>query len=126
MTEKEMYAHIAEGMAADAEVVAFCEKKLAQLEKRAARPRKPKFDEAKNAFALSVIEVLEDAEGQLTAAEIAAVLGEGVKTQAVNGAIKRIQAGNVLTAADGEPVAVNIVAVAQEKAGAPWMYAIEG
>lgn len=126
MTEKEMYKHIAEGMANDAEVVAFCEKKVAQIEKRAARPRKAKFDEVKNDFALSVIEVLEDAEGQLTAAEIAGVLGEDVKTQAVNGAIKRIQAGNVLTAADGEPVAVKVVAIAQDKAGAPWMYAIEG
>lgn len=39
-TQKEMFAYIKEQLAEDAEVVAFCEKKIQQLENRKAAPRK--------------------------------------------------------------------------------------
>lgn len=40
-TQKEMYAFIAEQLADNMEVVAFCEKKIAQLDNRKNTPRKP-------------------------------------------------------------------------------------
>lgn len=40
-TQKEMYAFIAEQLADNMEVVAFCEKKIAQLNDRKKTPRKP-------------------------------------------------------------------------------------
>ena len=39
-TQKEMFAYIKEQLAGDPEVVAFCEKKIEQLNKRKAAPRK--------------------------------------------------------------------------------------
>ena len=42
MTEKEMYAHVKEMMANDCEVVAFCEKKIAQINnKKSSKSNKP-------------------------------------------------------------------------------------
>lgn len=47
-TQKEMYAYIAELLANDPEVVAFCEKKIAQLDKPSTRKVNPEVQERRN------------------------------------------------------------------------------
>ena len=51
-TQKEMFEYIKEQLAGDPEVVAFCEKKIEQLNKRKAAPRKanPEVQERRNAI----------------------------------------------------------------------------
>lgn len=56
MTQKEMFAHIAEVMADDTAVVEFCQNKIEQLSK----PRKRKINEEALAFAEMVKEYLTD------------------------------------------------------------------
>lgn len=72
MTQKQMYAFIAEQMADHAEVVAFCEKKIEQLDK----PRKPrKTDEAVVARREAALAVLKDADGPMAGSAVAEVAG---------------------------------------------------
>lgn len=49
MTQKEMFAHIAEAMADDAQVVEFCEKKIEQLNNKKSSKRVNKEAEATRA-----------------------------------------------------------------------------
>lgn len=62
MTQKEMYAHIAQVMANEPEVVEFCEKKLEQLN----RPRKKKVNESILAIGEHVTEHLHHADEAMT------------------------------------------------------------
>lgn len=115
MTQKEMYAHIAEAMATDADVVAFCQKKIEQLEKRAAAPRKPRFNAEANEFALELIEVLKAADEPMTNKELVAVMNErhadaekAVSPQKVAAALRKIDAGQVMTGEGDDMVAVDV------------------
>lgn len=89
-TQKEMFAYIAEAMAHDAEVVEFCEKKVAQLSK----PRKHKVNTEAAEFAAGVATYMADAEGPLTNKEIAT--GLDVKTQKSAAALKRLVSEGVV------------------------------
>lgn len=73
MTQKEMYAFIAEQLADNAEVVAFCEKKIEQLDNRKNTPRKanPEVQERRDA----ITNYLSGIEGAQTVKEIADALG---------------------------------------------------
>ncbi len=74
-TQKDLYARIAVAMADDPEIVAFCEKKIAQIEKNAARPRKTKVNEEVVAFRESVYESLAGKTEPVTNKEMAAEFG---------------------------------------------------
>lgn len=129
MTQKEMYAHIAEAMVEDEAVVEFCKNKIAQLEKRAAAPRKPRFNAAANDFALVVIDTLRAADGPMTNKEIvemvneAGVWDEPVSAQKVSAALRKIAAGAVVDG-DKNPVAVELVITEGEKASDPKTFAL--
>lgn len=82
MTQKQMYAFIAEQMADHAEVVEFCEKKIEQLSKER-KPRKTAEDViARREAALAV---LKDADGPIAGSVIAEAAGmtKGQATAAV-------------------------------------------
>lgn len=92
-TQKEMYQYIAELLADNEEVVAFCEKKIKQLSKRKSSPRKPSAD---------VLERRENvrnyllANGQATVAEMAEALGYSSPqvTGALRGLADQVSAEN--------------------------------
>ena len=106
ITRKELFARIAEVMAADPEVVELCEKEIARLSK----PRKPRENKAAIAFAEEVAEFLGAAEGPVTNGEIAAGLSKGaekgeeghVSFQKVAAAIRRLEGEGRVTRIKGE------------------------
>lgn len=74
-TQKDLYARIAEYMADDPEIVAFCEKKIAQIEKNAARPRKPKVNAEVVEFRENVYNALANHDEPVTNKDMAAEFG---------------------------------------------------
>lgn len=62
ITKKELFAHIAEVMSNDEEVVAMCEKYIAQLGRKAQPKMKPEVEE----FRRVVLNILEDQEEPVT------------------------------------------------------------
>ena len=71
ITQKQIFAHIAEVMADDEMVVEFCEKKIAQIEARAAKPRTPRKPKPEVVeFRAKVEEFLETADGPIAAADV--------------------------------------------------------
>ena len=91
-TQKEMYALIAELLADNAEVVAFCTKKIDQLDNRKATPRKanPEVQARRDA----VVEYLGGIDGAQTVKEIADALG--FSSPQVTGALRGlVNAGTV-------------------------------
>ena len=74
-TQKDLYARIATVMADDLEVVAFCNKKIEQLERNAARPRKTKVNQEvvdfRNAVYAKLLEFDEPQTNKDMAAEFA-------------------------------------------------------
>jgi glutaminase len=93
-TQAQLFARIAETMKDDDEVVAFCEKKLAQLEARKNAPRKPRVNTAAIEFAQSLYEMMVDEDADLTTKEWTAVWNEkhedAVSTQKVSAALRRL------------------------------------
>ena len=73
--QKDLYARIATYMADDPEIVAFCEKKIAQIEKNASRPRKPKVNQEVVDFRENVYNVLAEKGEPATNKELAAEFG---------------------------------------------------
>jgi hypothetical protein len=71
ITRKDLFARIAETMNDDAEVVAMCEKYIAQLSKPRVHKTKPEVVE----FREAVAEYLAGAEGPLTNKELSGALG---------------------------------------------------
>lgn len=132
MTQKEMFAHIAEALADDAAVVEFCNKKIEQLENRKNTPRKPRFNAEANLFAIKVIDFLTDADEPMTNAEIregmSQELGYTVSAQKVAAALRKIEAGTVMTVdEEGTPVTpieVSFEAVPGEKKSDPRRFSI--
>lgn len=94
-TQKQMYQYIAEQLADDAEVVAFCEKKVAQLDKRKSTPRKPSAEVLERREA--VLNFLKGVESA-TVADIAEALG--YSSPQVTGAIRGL--GDQVTAIEGD------------------------
>lgn len=103
MTQKEMYAHIAEVMADDAEVVEFCNKKLEQLNK----PRKPRTNPEAEEFAESVYQVVIDADNPVTNKDVATALE--VKAQKAAAGLKRlVKAGRVVRNDENKPATFTV------------------
>lgn len=91
-TQREMYRYIAELLADNAEVVDFCEKKIAQIDKRKTAPRKvdPVVQERRDA----IVDFLAGQENPMTVKDIADNLG--YTSPQVTGAIRGlINAGSV-------------------------------
>ncbi len=74
-TQKDLYARIAAYMAEDPEIVAFCEKKIEQIERNAARPRKPKVNQEVIDFRENVFNALANTGEPITNKEMAAEFG---------------------------------------------------
>jgi hypothetical protein len=93
-TQAQLFARIAETMKDDAEVVALCEKKLAQLEARKNAPRKPRVNTAAVEFAQAVYEMMVAEDADLTTKEWTAVWNENhedqVSSQKVSAALRRL------------------------------------
>lgn len=119
VTQKDMYAFIREELANNEYVVEFCNKKLAQLEKRANAPRKPRFNEEANSFALGVIEVLQSADAPMTNKEITEAMvarfGTPVAAQKTAAALRRIDKGQVVEGNDADAPAVTVTLVVDEE-----------
>ena len=92
MTQKEMYAFIAEQLADNAEVVAFCEKKIKQITDRKVTPRKvnPEVQERRD----NIKNYLETLGKATTVKDIAEALG--YTSPQVSGAIRGlVNAGTI-------------------------------
>lgn len=85
-TQKDLYARIANLLADDPEIVAFCEKKIDQLERAAARPRKPKTNPEVAAFREDVYNALAGKDELVTNKELAAEFG--VSAQKMSAALR--------------------------------------
>lgn len=86
ITQKDLYARIAAYMADDPEIVAFCEKKIEQIEKNAARPRKPKVNQEVVDFREDVFNALANHAEPMTNKELAAEFG--VSAQKMSAALR--------------------------------------
>lgn len=124
MTEMEMYKTIADYFSDCSEdstwgaVVEFCEKKVAQLEKRKNAPRKPRFNAESNQFALRVYDMLNAADGPVTNKEIVEMLNSrdiAASPQKVAAALTKLVNGKVVDGDDPEaPVLPANVIVSEE------------
>lgn len=93
MTQKEMFIHIMEALADDAEVVEFCQHKLDILNK----PRPKKVNEEAIDFAKAVATFLSDNDDRgYTCGEIAKVMDESVGR--VSAALRRLVAEDTVEA----------------------------
>ena len=87
-TQKDLYARIAIEMSYDEEVVAFCQKKLDQLARNAARPRKTKANLEVEKFRTDVLEKLAEKDHAVTNKEMAAEFG--VSAQKMSAALRML------------------------------------
>ena len=71
-TQKDLYARIATVMADDFEIVEFCQKKIDQIERNAARPRKTKVNQEVVDFRENVLAKLGEFDHPVTNKEMAA------------------------------------------------------
>ena len=99
-TQKDLYARIATLLADDPEIVAFCEKKIAQLERNAARPRKAKVNQEVVDFRENVFAKLCEVDGPLTNKELAAEFG--VSAQKMSAALRFLVKEGRVTRIEGE------------------------
>lgn len=121
VTQRDMFEMIADKCADEPMIVEFCEKKIAQLDKRKNAPRKPRFNVESNAFAREVYAVLSNAEEPMTNAEIreavrAAKGGEHLPTaQRVAAALKKLKDGNVHVEDDIEADIIEVEVVINDE-----------
>lgn len=99
-TQKDLYARIATAMADDPEIVAFCEKKIEQLERNAARPRKTKVNQEVAEFRESVFSALLSKTDPVTNKELAAEFG--VSAQKMSAALRFLVKEGRVTRIEGE------------------------
>ena len=99
-TQKDLYARIAEAMADDPEIVAFCEKKIEQIERNAARPRKPKINQEVVDFRENVYNALANCGEFMTNKELAAQFG--VSAQKMSAALRYLVKEGRVTRQEGE------------------------
>lgn len=99
-TQKDLYNRIATVMANDPEIVEFCEKKIAQIERNAARPRKPKVNDEVVAFRNDVANFVADAAEPMTNKDLAVAFG--VSAQKMSAALRVLGAEGRVTRHEGE------------------------
>ena len=99
-TQKDLYARIATLLADDPEIVAFCEKKIAQIERNAARPRKTKVNQEVIDFREDVFRKLCEIGTPLTNKELAAEFG--VSAQKMSAALRTLGLQGRVTRIEGE------------------------
>lgn len=99
-TQKDLYARIIVAMADDPEIVEFCQKKIAQIEKNAARPRKPKVNQEVIDFRESVLNALWQKDAPVTNKEMAAEFG--VSAQKMSAALRFLVKEGRVTRIEGE------------------------
>ena len=85
-TQKDLYARIAVAMADDPEIVEFCQKKIAQIERNAARPRKTKVNQEVIDFREDVYNTLAHKDEPVTNKDMAAEFG--VSAQKMSAALR--------------------------------------
>jgi Fe2+ or Zn2+ uptake regulation protein len=104
MTRKQMFAHIAEVMADDIEVVDFCNHQIEMIDNRAAKPRKRKTDEKTVAFRAAVLEYMDTVEDEVAAKDVAAAmterLGEEISVQKASAALRFLAGDGKINAFD--------------------------
>lgn len=99
-TQKDLYARIAVAMADDPEIVAFCEKKIAQIERNAARPRKTKVNQEVVDFREDVFNKLAEIGEPVTNKDMAAEFG--VSAQKMSAALRFLVKDGRVTRIEGE------------------------
>lgn len=99
-TQKDLYARIIAAMADDPEIVAFCEKKIAQIEKNAARPRKTKVNQEVIDFREDVYNTLAHKDEPVTNKDMAAEFG--VSAQKMSAALRFLVKEGRVTRIEGE------------------------
>jgi predicted Rossmann fold nucleotide-binding protein DprA/Smf involved in DNA uptake len=99
-TQKDLYARIATYMADDPEIVEFCEKKIAQIERNAARPRKTKVNAEVVEFRENVVNALATKDAPVTNKEMAAEFG--VSAQKMSAALRFLVAEGRVIRHEGE------------------------
>lgn len=85
-TQKDLYNRIANLLADDPEIVEFCQKKIAQIERNAARPRKAKVNQEVVDFRENVYNKLAEIGEPVTNKELAAEFG--VSAQKMSAALR--------------------------------------
>ena len=99
-TQKDLYARIATEMAYDPEVVAFCQKKIEQLERNAARPRKAKVNQEVVDFRNAVLAKLGEFDAPQTNKDMAAEFG--VTAQKMSAALRFLVKDGLVRRIEGE------------------------
>lgn len=99
-TQKDLYARIAALLADDPEIVEFCEKKIDQLERAAARPRKAKVNQEVVDFREGVFAALIEKDAPVTNKEMAAEFG--VSAQKMSAALRFLVKEGRVTRIEGE------------------------
>lgn len=99
-TQKDLYARIIAAMADDPEIVAFCEKKIAQIERNAARPRKTKVNQEVINFREDVYNTLAHKDEPVTNKDMAAEFG--VSAQKMSAALRFLVKEGRVTRIEGE------------------------
>ena len=99
-TQKDLYARIAVAMADDPEVVAFCEKKIDQIERAKARPRKTKVNQEVVDFRENVFNALAEKDTPVTNKEMAAEFG--CSAQKMSAALRFLVGEGRVTRFEGE------------------------
>ncbi len=85
-TQKDLYNRIAVALADDLEIVEFCQKKIAQIERNAARPRKAKVNQEVVDFRENVYNKLAEIGEPVTNKDLAAEFG--VSAQKMSAALR--------------------------------------
>jgi predicted HTH transcriptional regulator len=99
-TQKDLYNRILVAMADDPEIVEFCQKKIAQIERNAARPRKAKVNQEVVDFRENVFAKLCEVGDPLTNKELAAEFG--VSAQKMSAALRFLVKEGRVTRIEGE------------------------
>ena len=99
-TQKDLYTRIANLLADDPEIVEFCQKKIAQIERNAARPRKAKVNTEVVEFRNSVYAKLAEFGEPKTNKEMAAEFG--CSAQKMSAALRFLVKEGRVTRIEGE------------------------
>lgn len=99
-TQKDLYTRIANLLADDPEIVEFCQKKIAQIERNAARPRKAKVNQEVIDFREDVYNKLVEIGEPVTNKEMAAEFG--VSAQKMSAALRFLVKEGRVTRIEGE------------------------
>ena len=99
-TQKDLYNRIMAEMNYDEEVVAFCQKKLDQLARNAARPRKTKVNQEVIDFREDVYNTLAHKDEPVTNKDMAAEFG--VSAQKMSAALRFLVKEGRVTRTEGE------------------------